>query len=147
MKQMVWLLSITLLATGCVSEQATPYEYRIPLARNSRGEEAARACATSCDGMSPEHSDEFFECLQTCPDTRVVQGASCTGEQVDRPPESYCFTRYVVEERGDAATNQLVASLFVRIAAAGIAAVIHSGEHAHATHATQNNHHEHRHRR
>jgi hypothetical protein len=153
MKRAVWFLGITsfALTTGCVSEQATPYEYRIPLADNSQGEDAARSCATSCDGMDPEHSDQFFECLQTCPDARVSQGASCTSAPADQPPASYCFTRYVAEEREDAETNQLVASLFVRIAAAGIAALVHSqdenGEHRGHEHAAHHERHDHRHRR
>jgi len=152
MKRAVWFLGITCfaLATGCVSEQATPYEYRIPLADNSQGEEAARSCATSCEGMDPEQGDGFFECLQTCPDARVFQGASCAGPG-DQPPASYCFTRYVAEESADSATNEVVASLFVRIAAAGIAALVHSQHghdgndgHDHAAHAAHDGH---RHRR
>lgn len=125
-----------LLATGCVTTETVPVLYRIPLEGNSRGSEAARACAAACRSANGSSDSGFFACIGTCPDAQVVRDAECSPDEGEASPVALCYTRLVERDVPDPAVANFLGDLIGAIAEAGIHAAVR-GEH--------DDHHESRH--
>lgn len=114
------VLAVALLSTGCVQTETMPVLYRIPLASNAHGTEAARDCAAAC-GVANEGSENgFFACIGTCPDVQIVRNAECGPDPSEAPPEALCYTRLVEREVPDVATTELFIGLLGKIVEAGV---------------------------
>jgi hypothetical protein len=133
-------------AIGCVDTQAVPWTYRLSLAENASGHDAAEECLQDCGKRFGGDGDLFYLCLNGCPGISVEKGAECTNSNADQPPVAACYTRLVeepVHDDGNDAENAAgvvlgILDIFGHIAAAAAGSSSHDH---HASRSASADHH------